>query len=127
MGPSGLVIGAHLLSLRIVLAQPNASVSGCEVWIRVSRSSVAFDTKRRYCSTKRADSVLPAPDSPLITIAWFFPSLMSERCVAAATAKMCGGSFSSDMLPLYLASFASVYRLMGLYGLIATSTAPFFV
>ena len=96
-------VRAHLLSLRIVLAQPKASVSGWDVWMRISRSSVAFVTYRRYCSTKRADSVFPAPDSPEMTTAWLAPSLTSERCVAAATAKICGGSWSSAMLPLYCA------------------------
>ena len=96
------------LWLRCVFAQPNASVRGCDVWMRISRSSVALETKRRYCSTKRALSVLPAPDSPLMTTAWFLPSLIKDRCAAAATANMCGGSFSRDMLDLYWCSCLSV-------------------
>tara|TARA_B110001452_G_scaffold241968_1_gene224471 strand:- start:523 stop:876 length:354 start_codon:yes stop_codon:yes gene_type:complete len=59
----------ELLSLRSVLAQPKASVIGCEPWMRSSSSFGPFETNRRYCSKKRALSVLPAPDSPLITIA----------------------------------------------------------
>ena len=69
---------------------------------------MAFETKRRYCSTKRADSVLPAPDSPEMTTAWFRPSEMSERWVAAAVAKMCGGSASSAIERLYCSSFSLV-------------------
>jgi hypothetical protein len=83
------------LSLRSVLAQPNASVSGELAWIRFSRSSVAFETKRRYWRTKRADSVLPAPDSPEMTTACERFAEIIERCAAAATAKTCGGILSS--------------------------------
>ncbi len=97
----------ELLSLRTVLAHPNASVIGCDLYTRSSSPCDALDTYRRYCRMKRALSVLPAPDSPEMTSAWLTLLAIIARCDAAATAKMCGGSRSSDMLDLYCASLAS--------------------
>ena len=94
--------------MRSVLAQPKASVMGCEPSMRFSSSSVALETNRRYCSTKRALSVLPAPDSPLITTAWFCLALIMLRWAAEAMAKMCGFSWSSAMLALYFSTSACV-------------------
>lgn len=47
-------------------------------------------------------SVFPAPDSPLITIAWFLSISNSDRYASAAIAKGDGGRFRMASEPLFL-------------------------
>jgi len=72
----------------------------------------------------RADSVFPAPDSPLTMMAWLRPLWIIARCAALAISKVCGGSAGSEWAFLYCASTASEKRPILLYGLTAMSTEP---
>ena len=80
------------LSLRMVLALPSVSSSGLDCsslfcrcpaaaaappWLLASRLLVLT----RYSSTRRVDSVLPAPDSPETKIVWSSPSCRQARRV----------------------------------------------
>eukprot|EP01139_Manchomonas_bermudensis_P019489 Amastigsp_a676848_41.p4 type:complete len:136 gc:universal Amastigsp_a676848_41:625-218(-) len=85
----------ELLSLRSVLALPNASRIGFDsmslVLIR-SASAVPLETCAMYRMKILDASVLPAPDSPVITTHWFVRDDSSERNVSSASANTCGGT-----------------------------------
>lgn len=84
-----------------VVAFPKASIMGF-IWSILS-SRLRFGALLRYTScfsNKFALSVFPAPDSPLITIAWFWRWWSSAWYAASATANICGG-LSDLAWPLY--------------------------
>ena len=61
----------------------------------------------KYWITFLVDSVLPAPDSPVMRMDWFSRSWSMSWYAWSATAKMCGG-FSMRRLPLYISMYWSV-------------------
>ena len=66
------------LSLRMVLALPSASRTGLEESrVRCTRASLFEEHAVRKRSRSFAVSVLPAPESPLIRIAYVVTSLRS--------------------------------------------------
>ena len=84
------------LRLRVVAAQPKASMSGLAESNALDRSPDAWrEWCARYCTMARHDSVLPAPDSPLTTIDWSVPSVTTARRARSAIAYTCGGSTPS--------------------------------
>ena len=64
----------------------------------LSSASAEPDDERPEASARNwsmsfIDSVLPAPDSPLMQMAWLRLSCMSWLYAPAAIAKQCGGQF----------------------------------
>jgi hypothetical protein len=65
------------LSLRVVLALPNASIKGlasricCWIWPTPPASSPRLEISARYDKNTLVASVLPAPDSPATMHDWF--------------------------------------------------------
>ena len=73
------------LLFRCVLALPKASSSGVALstCVSIALSDPAISARKdRQCLVA---SVLPAPDSPEIKMAWSTPSRASAVCAAAAT------------------------------------------
>ena len=114
------LISVHLpkrdeLSLRVVLALPNDSMSGLDLRICCSSDSVFSpvasdarpDASARNWSTSFIVSVLPAPDSPEITTAWSRKSASKFAYALSAMAKMCGG-WLREPRSLYLSSTSGV-------------------
>ena len=82
--------------------------------------SVTSARKARQCLVA---SVLPAPDSPEMRMAWSAPWRVSAVCAAEASSKTCGGSF---WLPgwRYRSMCAGEYTGCSANGLIATRMVP---
>ena len=84
------------LLFRSVFALPKASVTGFDLRIMRSTSSstplpaASADAAARCCSINFMASVLPAPDSPEMQMAWDRPSRTRPACAAAAIAYLRG-------------------------------------
>ena len=115
----------ELLSLRTVRAQPKASVSGDDAWMRASRPPSERETMRRYCRMYLALSVFPAPLSPVMSMAWLRPVSARARNICSASVNTCGSAWSGARAPCVSATLASEYSpSMARYGLSATITRP---
>ena len=123
-----------LLSLRIVLALPKASRIGLESRMRrrmisdmslvslISPAAAAFAPfSRRYWMMIFVASVLPAPDSPVMRMLWFFPAI-AEVYASSATPYRCG---LASPLEMYCRRRSSVYMFgMILYGFTEMRIGP---
>ena len=99
----------ELLSLRTVCAQPNDSMIG---FAPTTRSCSVDDdddaTCVRYASRNLAVSVLPAPDSPVITMAWSTPCAIILVYARAAISYACGAGASAGTSCAYSSSRSSL-------------------
>ena len=128
-----------LLWLRVVLALPNASITGFDCMMRVDTSSASLPplppaTRDRYRSMSLVVSVFPLPLSPqMMMLALARPPLSRTRLsVSSATTKQCGGSAPlagaalarAPGVPWYARMMRSLYRSSHWYGFTAIRMGP---
>ena len=117
------------LLLRFVLALPNASRMGFASRIFSSTPPSDSATSARYFKQNFVHTVLPAPDSPLITTdCAVFSVIPSRRFLYASDAvmKTCGGMIRFPRFA-YFSMIAGVYKGRRLNGLTAMRIVPTFV
>ena len=61
-----------------------------------SRAAAERACAERNCMNIFAASVLPAPDSPVMTTVWFFPDPARALYALSARTKMCGGTMEAS-------------------------------